>query len=270
MKKHFYFLLLAMVAMVSCKKEEKPSYLFEGKIRTITDARNAAAPSTFFCFYDSITQKLSRIEMTYDTTKATRDGVFVITYQDDFVYINKNLKIKVNQLQILEMFSVDTTSHTDYSMLKVYLTGNKVDSIYEPGVLLANSNIRSNHFEYTNGNCTKLTMSWDSNSLFIPNGRLKDTLNFTFTNSKNKNQAWYQIPNMLVTVGFTNVTAFLLQMAGYHMLPVNNNLIDSFTNRNSTTKYSYEFFDNQNIKKVTMEKTEGAVKTTSYQSMTYF
>lgn len=71
--------------------------------------------------------------MTYDTTKATRDGVFVITYQDDFVYINKNLKIKVNQLQILEMFSVDTTSHTDYSMLKVYLTGNKVDSIYEPG-----------------------------------------------------------------------------------------------------------------------------------------
>lgn len=272
MRNYLLLFLLVLFAAVSCKKEKTtsaPHYLFEGKLRSITEkaVSDGIPPISYFFIYDSTTQNLVRVEYASDTTLSHRDTIIVSTKDEDgFINISNSYRIKVNGKQVDSIYIIPSV----VSIANLFKTGSTIDSMSDAwwGIL----KLMSRDFVFSDGNCTSFTASWDE--IGPPTKHLVDTLHLSYTNYINKNQLWYQQPvSYSATYNSLCISSFLLnilQQDGYYMFPINKNLIEKVTGKHKTINFAYEFDDRNLVKKVIITRVPEDITAIGFQTMTYY
>jgi hypothetical protein len=295
MKNRYQIIIILLVVIISaCKKElnRQSSSPFAGKVKTITDNSIPNGLDSIYLFYDNTTGNLKNVYIKRVNTflRDTSKYYISVWYNDNIINFkidtnNNNdttgphTKITTNNKQITSIEQVNF-DNTEILTRSIHINSNHVDSIFDIGSGIGGyiSNIHSNDFRYSNGNCEYYTSFWTK--LYNPIGPVfgneYDTLNFYYNNQINTQMLLYQQPLEMNTNKSIYINPYwfmldLLQTDGYYILPRNNNLIDSFTNTSFTTKYLYEFDTNNRIIKVKQKIGFGtAGETEKEQHMTYY
>jgi|JI6StandDraft_1071083.scaffolds.fasta_scaffold159954_1 hypothetical protein len=288
MKMKIYIILLAL-AFSACKKEPNISSedKLKGKLKTLTD--NTLGLDTFYFFYDSISGKLNKTTIASQFLSSSKyiatidhetgGNIKVSVYWNDINTLPVIWRIYTNGKQITSIEKIsDTSTNLLNTSTKIYLNSAKVDSVVDKGTLpdMFFADVHNNGFSFNSGNCNSYNSVWTQyTSPFTPNYiQIFDTINFYYTTLINTNKLRYQIPiDINIYSGYSYwFILFLVQLDGYYILPFNNNLIDSITNRNTISKYSYEFDNESNISKVKIKLRSnlGSIETEKEQHMTYY